>query len=345
MTISTETTGATIHYTTNGDTPTTSSSTYSSAITINNDMTIKAIAVKNGYINSEVASATYTVINYTPLPFSWQGGSGTELTALTGVTGYSLGDYAESNAPYRVQMNATGDYILIKTDSTPGTVYFAVKMIGGGTTSKIKVQESANGSDFTDVEELTVSGKQNDILNLVSSTAFKEATRYVRLYKSVHASGGNIGIGPITITKGVSGSSSGKAISLSATLNNGRYWASFYNGTTRYTLPEGAEAYIMDSTGRLYRLGDTGREIPKGIAVIIISDSDTVILEESTSNSEVSTHDVTLKLTGSNFATTVSSITAKSETPYVLGAKNGVLGFYEFNGTAIPAMKAYYTVK
>ncbi len=61
VTINCETSGATIYYTTNGSTPTTSSSVYSSAIPVGSTTTIKAIAVKSGLNNSEVASATYTI--------------------------------------------------------------------------------------------------------------------------------------------------------------------------------------------------------------------------------------------------------------------------------------------
>ena len=53
--------GATIYYTTNGSNPTTSSSVYSSAISVSETTTIKAIAAKDGYNNSSVASATYTI--------------------------------------------------------------------------------------------------------------------------------------------------------------------------------------------------------------------------------------------------------------------------------------------
>ena len=61
VTISCATEGAEIHYTTDGSTPTASSSTYSSAITVNETTTIKAIAVKDGMTDSTVASATYTI--------------------------------------------------------------------------------------------------------------------------------------------------------------------------------------------------------------------------------------------------------------------------------------------
>ena len=53
--------GAAIYYTTNGSTPTTSSSKYSSALTITESCTVKALAVVSGKENSSVASKSITV--------------------------------------------------------------------------------------------------------------------------------------------------------------------------------------------------------------------------------------------------------------------------------------------
>ena len=64
VTIITETEDATIYYTTDGNDPTTSSSVYSSAISVNTTQTIKAIAAKASYDNSSVASATYTILEH-----------------------------------------------------------------------------------------------------------------------------------------------------------------------------------------------------------------------------------------------------------------------------------------
>jgi len=61
VTINCATEGAVIHYTTDGSEPTASSLTYSTAISITTAQTIKAIAVKDGMNNSEVASAGYFV--------------------------------------------------------------------------------------------------------------------------------------------------------------------------------------------------------------------------------------------------------------------------------------------
>ena len=51
--------GATIHYTTDGSTPTSSSTAYSEALTLTDTATVKAIAVKDG-VSSAVASRTFT---------------------------------------------------------------------------------------------------------------------------------------------------------------------------------------------------------------------------------------------------------------------------------------------
>ncbi|MDD5818646.1 MAG: chitobiase/beta-hexosaminidase C-terminal domain-containing protein, partial [bacterium] len=60
--------GATIYYTTDKTVPTTSSTEYSGPITVSKTTTIRAIAVKDGYTNSEIAEATYTINSTTPTP-------------------------------------------------------------------------------------------------------------------------------------------------------------------------------------------------------------------------------------------------------------------------------------
>jgi hypothetical protein len=54
--------GATIHYTSNGSTPTAASTVYSAPIQISANETIKAIAIHTGMTNSDIATATYTII-------------------------------------------------------------------------------------------------------------------------------------------------------------------------------------------------------------------------------------------------------------------------------------------
>src|SRR6266581_3585263 len=84
VSISDATSGATIYYTTDGSTPTTSSAVYSGALTFTQTTTLKAIAAASGMTNSGVASATYTIQQRVATPtFSPGGGTYAGLVAVT----------------------------------------------------------------------------------------------------------------------------------------------------------------------------------------------------------------------------------------------------------------------
>jgi hypothetical protein len=74
ITLSVTTSGATIHYTTDGTTPTPSSPVYGGPISVTRSTTIRAIAVATGMTASAVASATYTLQAAAPT-FDPPGGS------------------------------------------------------------------------------------------------------------------------------------------------------------------------------------------------------------------------------------------------------------------------------
>ncbi|HEY6180264.1 MAG TPA: chitobiase/beta-hexosaminidase C-terminal domain-containing protein [Kofleriaceae bacterium] len=61
VTITTATSGASIHFTVDGSTPTASSPTFSGPISVTSSETIRAIGVASGLTNSAVASASYTI--------------------------------------------------------------------------------------------------------------------------------------------------------------------------------------------------------------------------------------------------------------------------------------------
>jgi hypothetical protein len=61
VTIGTTTPSATIYYTTNGSTPTTSSAVYSGPVTVSSTETVQAIAVASGYSTSAAGSVTFTI--------------------------------------------------------------------------------------------------------------------------------------------------------------------------------------------------------------------------------------------------------------------------------------------
>jgi hypothetical protein len=74
VTITDSTPGATIHYTTDGSTPTTASTVYTGPFLVTQTKTIRAMATASGMVNSDVASASYTIKVAIPV-FSVAGGT------------------------------------------------------------------------------------------------------------------------------------------------------------------------------------------------------------------------------------------------------------------------------
>jgi uncharacterized repeat protein (TIGR03803 family) len=71
VTISDATLGATIYYTTNGSSPTSSSTVYRGPITVSSSQTIEAIATASGYSTSLVGSSAYTILTQAPAEWTW----------------------------------------------------------------------------------------------------------------------------------------------------------------------------------------------------------------------------------------------------------------------------------
>jgi hypothetical protein len=74
--ITTTTPGVTIYYTTNGDDPTAASNPYSSAVSVPQSLTLKAIAIKDGCTDSGISTVSYII----------QGTSGLEIVDLPDYT-------------------------------------------------------------------------------------------------------------------------------------------------------------------------------------------------------------------------------------------------------------------
>ena len=112
ISITAATAGSSIYFTTNGSTPTTSSSLYSGAITVSATKTLQAIAVASNYNNSAVATAAYTIMTPAATPiFSVASGwyAGAQTVTITGATaGSSIYYTTDGSVPTTSSILYTG---------------------------------------------------------------------------------------------------------------------------------------------------------------------------------------------------------------------------------------------
>ena len=143
VTLSTTTGGAKIHYTTDGNTPTTSSTEYTGPITINTVVTIKAIAIKAGMTNSEILTVAYTiapsVVIPTANPAAGAVPAGTTVELTTGTAGATIyyttddstptGSSTPYTAPITITKAVTIKAIAVKTGMTDSEILTAAYTI------------------------------------------------------------------------------------------------------------------------------------------------------------------------------------------------------------------------
>ena len=164
VTISDSTSGATIYYTTNGTTPTTSSAVYSTPITVSATETLQALAVETGYTNSAVGSAAYTIAPVLPTPtFSPAGGTYTTSQSVTisdSTSGTTIYYTTNGTTPTTSSTKYTGaitvsatetlEAIAVETGYTNSAVATAAYTISSSTktTPTVSVTSSLNPSNY-----------------------------------------------------------------------------------------------------------------------------------------------------------------------------------------------------
>ena len=148
--------GATIYYTIDGATPTKSSSVYTSAISVSETTTIKALAVKDSYNDSEVATATYTIkapVAGYEIDFEDAVEAYTDWT-MTNIEQGTSAISAQDGSYYGTTGGKTTASIETKSKvANPGILTFYVSKTSGNTTSSTWYVEVS--SDGTSWEEIT----------------------------------------------------------------------------------------------------------------------------------------------------------------------------------------------
>src|SRR5579863_7387193 len=121
VTLSDATAGASIYYTTNGSTPTTSSTVYSGAIAVSSTTTINAIATAAGFNTSAVASGTYTIQtaaatpSFSPAPGTY---STTQSVALSDATAGATIYYTTNGSTPTTSSTVYGGAIAVSSTTT-----------------------------------------------------------------------------------------------------------------------------------------------------------------------------------------------------------------------------------
>ena len=110
VTISTATSGAVIYYTTDGTTPTTASTLYENGVTVNGNVTIKAIAVRENWFSSAVAEYNVNSFKVADVQFAQDGNVITLSTTTSNAKiFYILSNNGNGEQEYTAPLTMTGD--------------------------------------------------------------------------------------------------------------------------------------------------------------------------------------------------------------------------------------------
>ena len=328
MELETTTTGATIYYTTDGTTPTSSSSEYSSAITINADVTIKAIAVKNNWDDSDVSSADYTVL--TPiygLTIDFEANDVLRYadwtfvnikSATSTITAHGGTYYGNTDG------KATASITTKAKIAYPGTFTCYISKESGNTTAcNWKIQTSSDGSSWTDVAEKSASSmtKGNWVVFSADLTSYKNV--YVRL--SYGSNTAVRAVDDIVLTSYVP-----------VTVTAAGYATFVSDYAIDYTSVTGLKAYKATISGENITFTKV-TTVPAGEGVLIKADAGNYNIPVTTGVAAWAADDnAFVRGTGAAVASQDGSVYN-----YVLSKHNDEVGFYPASGKTVGSDKAY----
>ena len=319
VSIATETQDAEIYYTLDGTDPSTENGElYEGEIEITETTTVKAIAVKDGWNNSEVAEAKYTktvvieggVVDVLNLALT--GAEGTTYSSWSGKT-------SKSSAVYAGQSAGGNDAIQLRSkDSNSGIV----TTVSGGKVKKISIDWNVNtdaarelwvyGSNtaYSSPTELYNASTDGDKLAEIvcGTTEFVIEGDYE--YIGLRSGSGAMYLNSIEITW------------VEEEEEPATYtWSSFY-AAIPVAIPEGVEAYIVTAANAGYvTLTQIYNAVPESTGVILKGGS-----IEATNDNYYS--GAVAEVTGNLLQGTMTN-TYISEEAYVLGKVDGVIGLYK----------------
>src|SRR6185503_202530 len=195
VTLTDSTPGATIHYTTDGSTPTAASTAYSGPISVTQSATVRAMATATGMADSGVASATYVIKVATP---TFTPASGTYLAAVS-VT------IADSTPGASIYYTTDGS-----TPTTASTLYTGAILVTQ--TRTIRAIGAASGRATSDVASSTytiklavptfgLAGGTFNTPQTVSLSASAGASIYYTIDGSTPTTSSTLYTGPVSVTQ------------------------------------------------------------------------------------------------------------------------------------------------
>ena len=191
VSINCATDGATIYYTTDGEDPTTESSVYSTPLTISQTTTVKAMGVAEGFNDSDVASATYTIVQpiagyeidfeyesdlYSDWTFT---NMESQQTGNSNVTAHGGTYYGTTGG------KASASIVTKEIIATPYTLTcYVTKQSTNTTSSTWKIQVSDDGSEWTDVASQDATSMTAGTWVEFTANLSSYTNVYVRVYYS-----------------------------------------------------------------------------------------------------------------------------------------------------------------
>ena len=163
---------------------------------------------------------SWDVENYAAIPNGWQ-------HINVGATGTIYGA-ANSCGSQALRLDEDGDALLIWVGQQPGNISFKARSTGNPWDGIFKVQESVDGSTWSDIT--TFSGSNaipSATCTTVVSTPANSLSRYIRLFYQDKVSGSNLAIDDISIAAPVITSATLQVEQASNAIFSGNYAATF----------------------------------------------------------------------------------------------------------------------